>query len=209
MLRCAVLSSVLKELQIDSSWRSALAKDYERFASGLPQPLEEYVHDEYEINLSSEYGGLPIKNPFGKASGQLSLNVSQVRRDVEDGLGFVVLKTIIAEDAHGAQSMSEWAIHETRMIVERIKGADGSEGWTVTWKGRGWYDTFEKYLEFFSASLEVASKARMPVVPSCKYHLPRPDEGEWKLDEYQYTTRRLLEVWQEHCLPGSVMPIEK
>lgn len=116
--------------------------------SGLPQPLEEYVRDKYEINLSSEYGGLPIKNPFGKASGQLSLNVSQVRRDAEDGLGFAVLKTIIAEDEHGAQSMSEWAIHETRMIVERIKGANGNEGWTVTWKGRGWYDTFEEYLSF-------------------------------------------------------------
>jgi hypothetical protein len=204
-----VLSSILKELQIDSSSRSALAGDYERFADGLPHPLEEYVRDRYKINLSSEYGGLPIKNPFGKASGQLSLNVSQVRRDAEDGLGFAVLKTIIAEDERGAQSMSEWAIHETRMIVERIKGTDGSEGWTVTWKGRGWYDTFEKYLEFFGESLRVVQDIGMPVVPSCKYHLPRPGEGEWKLGEYQYTTRRLLEVWQRHGPQGLCMPIEK
>jgi hypothetical protein len=204
-----VLSSILKELQIDSSSRSALARDYERFANGLPHPLEEYVRDRYEINLSSEYGGLPIKNPFGKASGQLSLNVSQVRRDAEDGLGFAVLKTIIAEDERGVQSMSEWAIHETRMIVERIKGANGSEGWTVTWKGRGWYDTFEKYLEFFGEALRVGQDMGMPVVPSCKYHLPRNDEAEWKLGEYQYTTRRLLEVWQRHGPRGLDMPIEK
>ena len=204
-----MLSSVLRELQIDSSSRSALAGDYERFANGLPHPLDEYVRDRYEINLSSEYGGLPIKNPFGKASGQLSLNVSQVRRDAEDGLGFVVLKTIIAEDERGAQSMSEWAIHETRMIVERIKGANGSEGWTVTWKGRGWYDTFEKYLEFFGEALRVVQDMGMPVVPSCKYHLPRNGEGEWKLGEYQYTTRRLLEVWQQHGPEGLAMPIEK
>lgn len=204
-----MLSSVLKELEIDSSSRSALAGDYERFASGLPHPLEEYVRDQYEINLSSEYGGLPIKNPFGKGSGQLSLNVSQVRRDAEDGLGFVVLKTIIAEDERGAQSMSEWAIHETRMIVERIKGTDGSEGWTVTWKGRGWYDTFEKYLEFFAESLRVVQDMGMPVVPSCKYHLPRNGEGEWKIGEYQYTTRRLLEVWKQHGPQGLAMPIEK
>src|SRR6185437_389470 len=157
MLRsCAVVSSVLlKELEIDSSSRLALAGDYERFATGLPEALEEYVRDRYAINLSSEYGGLPIENPFGKASGQLSLNVSQVTHDAEAGLGFVVLKTIIAEDEHGAQSMSEWAIHETRMMVERIKGADGSEGWTVTWKGRGWYDTFEEYLEFFGEALRI------------------------------------------------------
>jgi hypothetical protein len=204
-----VFSSLLKQLEIDPSSRSALTGDYERFANGLPHALEEYVRDRYQINLSSEYGGLPIKNPFGKASGQLSLNVSQVRCDAEEGLGFVILKTIIAEDERGAQSMSEWAIHETRMIVERIKGADGTEGWTVTWKGRGWYDTFEKYLEFFGEALRVGQDLGMPVVPSCKYHLPRNGEGEWKLGEYQYTTRRLLEVWQRHGPPGLDMPIEK
>lgn len=204
-----VLSSLLNELEIDSSSRSALAEDYERFANGLPHPFEEYVRDRYGIDLSSEYGGLPIKNPFGKASGQLSLNVSQVRRDAEEGLGFVILKTIIAEDEHGAQSMSEWAIHETRMIVERIKGRNGDEGWTVTWKGRGWYDTFAEYLEFFGESLRIGRVAGMPVVPSCKYHLPRNGEGEWKLGEYEHTTRRLLDVWQEHGPAGLAMPIEK
>jgi hypothetical protein len=204
-----VLSSVLKELEIDSSSRAALAEDYERLATGLPHPLEEYIRERYQIDMSSEYGGLPIKNPFGKGSGQLSLNVSQVRRDAEDGLGFVVLKTIIAEDEHGAQSMSEWAIHETRMIVERIKGASGSEGWTVTWKGRGWYDTFEKYLEFFGEALRVGQDLEMPVIPSCKYHLPSNGEGQWKLGEYEYTTRRLLEVWQRHGPSDLVMPIEK
>jgi len=209
-MRSSLVSScVLKELEIDSSSRSALASDYERFKDGMPDALEDYVRERYGIRLSSEYGGLPVKNPFGKASGQLSLNVSQVRRDAEDGLGYVVLKTIIAEDARGAQSMSEWAIHETRMIVERIKGANSSEGWTVTWKGRGWYDTFEKYLEFFSEALKAVRDSGMPVIPSCKYHLPRPGEGEWKLGEYQYTTRRLLEVWQEHGPQGLAMPIEK
>ena len=202
-------SVLLQELELDASSRSALAADYEQFANGLPQALEEYVRGRYAINLSSEYGGLPIKNPFGKASGQLSLNVAQVRNDAESGLGFVVLKTIIAEDERGAQSMSEWAIHETRMIVERIKGASGRDGWTVTWKGRGWYDTFEKYLEFFGEALRIGLDVEMPVVPSCKYHLPRSDEVEWKLGEYQYTTRRLLDVWQQHGPPGMDMPIEK
>src|SRR4029453_8318982 len=182
--------SLLNEIQIDSATQSALAADYERFSNGLPPALEEFVRNRYGIDLSSEYGGLPIKNPFGKASGQLSLNVSQVAHDAAAGLGFVVLKTIIAEDEHGAQSMSEWAIHETRMMVERIKGADGTEGWTVTWKGRGWYDSFEEYLEFFGEALRVVRDSGMPVVPSCKYHLPRSDEVEWKLGEYEYSTRR-------------------
>jgi hypothetical protein len=203
-----LLSVTLRQPEIGPSVRSALARDYERFRAGLPRSLEEYVQERYAIDLSSEYGGLRLKNPFGKASGQLSLNIAQVRRDADEGLGFVVLKTIIAEDAEGAQSMSEWAIEETRMLVERITGADGSEGWTVSWKGRGWYDTFEKYLEFFSEALAAGQAVGMPVVPSCKYHLPRSGEGEWKVGEYEHTTRRLLEVWQRY-FPTLEMPIEK
>jgi hypothetical protein len=95
------------------------------------------------------------------------------------------------------------------MIVERIKGSSGREGWTVTWKGRGWYDSFEKYLEFFGEALRIGQAMEMPVVPSCKYHLPSDDDGEWKLGEYQFTTRRLLDIWQQHGPPGLVMPIEK
>lgn len=209
MKELAVLTSpFLKELQIDSGDLTRISEDYERFAEGLPHSLEEYVRDQYNIDLSSEYGGLAIKNPFGKASGQLSLNVSQVRRDAEEGLGFVVLKTIIAEDERGNQSMSEWAIHETRMLAERIRGSNGLEGWTITWKGRGWYDTFEAYLEFFREALRVGRGVQMPIIPSCKYHLPREREREWKLGEYQYTTQRLLEVWQEDG-PSQTMPIEK
>jgi len=199
----------LQELQIDSDVRSKIAADYLRFRDGLPRSLEDYVLDSYGIDLSSRFGGLPVKNPFGKASGQLSLNVSQVRRDAEDGLGFVVLKTIIAQDSSGAQSMSEWATHETRMLSERIKGADGTSGWTVTWKGRGWYDTFEKYLEFFGDALEVGLSKDMAVVPSCKYHLPGAAELEWKTGEYEYTTQRLLDVWRRYWLSETPMPIEK
>src|SRR6185295_15777842 len=155
--------------EIDSTGRAALVRDYERFRAGLPDSLEAYVRDVYKIDLSSEYGDHSIKNPFGKASGQLSLNISQVRRDCEEGLGFVVLKSIIAEDASGAQSMSEWAIEETRMIVERIVGTSGTPGWTVSWKGRGWYDTFQKYLEFFDEAISAGKSVGLLVVPSCKY----------------------------------------
>ncbi|HYY99726.1 MAG TPA: hypothetical protein VE642_14085, partial [Pyrinomonadaceae bacterium] len=202
-------SHVLDSLELDAGERASLAADYERFRAGLPARLEEYVLEKYRLDLSSEYGGLRVKNPFGKGSGQLSLNTQQVRRDAEDGLGFVVLKTIIAEDDRGRQSMSAWAVHETRMLVERIAGSDGAQGWTVTWKGRGWYDTFEKYLEFFGEAAEAGLAARMPVVPSCKYHLPRPGEEGWKTGEYEYTTRLLLDVWERLWPGGEPMPIEK
>ena len=126
-------SLIKRQPEIDSISRTALIRDYERFQNGLPSSLEAYVQDHYNIDLSSKYGNHSIKNPFGKGSGQLALNTAQVRRDCEEGLGFVVLKSIIAEDASGVQSMSEWAIEENRMIVERITGTDGTPGWTVSW----------------------------------------------------------------------------
>lgn len=190
--------SLTGHAEIDSTDRAALLRDYERFQAGLPGDLENYVRDEYRVDLGSTYGDHQIKNPFGKASGQLSLNLSQVRRDCEEQLGFIVLKSIIAEDSSGAQSMSEWAIEETRMIVERITGKDQTEGWTVSWKGRGWYETFAKYLEFFDEALSLARAASVLVVPSCKYHLPGAAEGLWKIGEYEYTTRCLIDVWQRH-----------
>lgn len=204
-----MLEEIIRGADLSPEVASRLAEDYERFAQGLPRRLEEYVLERYRINLASEYGGLPVKNPFGKASGQLSLNLKQVRGDAEAGLGFVVLKTIIAEDASGGQSMSEWAIPETRMKVEPIRGADGHEGWTVTWKGRGWSDTFDAYLKLFAESLAAGNESGMLVVPSCKYHLPRPEEGEWRVGEYEHTTRRLLDVWETRHDGGGVMPVEK
>ncbi|MGH6629876.1 MAG: hypothetical protein ACREB3_09115, partial [Burkholderiales bacterium] len=154
------------------------------------------------------YGGLKLKNPFGKASGQLSLARHQVVKDAEAGLGFVVLKTLIAQDRAGEQTMREWAIPETRMLVERIRGRSGEEGWTVTWKGRGWFDTFQAYLQLFDESLAVGDAAEMPVVPSVKYHLPTPGEDTWKEDEYAFTTSALIDVWARHHR-DEPMPLEK
>lgn len=203
-----MFSLVSGQPKIDSGDRASLVRDYERFRAGLPRDLEDYVREQYRVDLSSAYGDHAIKNPFGKASGQLSLNLSQVRRDCEEQLGFIVLKSIIAEDASGAQSMREWAIEETRMIVERIVGRDHSEGWTVSWKGRGWYETFTKYLEFFDEALSIARPASVLVVPSCKYHLPSAAEHLWKTGEYDYTTRCLIDVWQRHH-PDAPMLVEK
>ena len=206
-----LLEKLIGGVRLEPATSAAIAEDYERLSAGLPPRLEEYVRDRYRLDLTSEYGGRRVKNPFGKASGQLSLNTRQVRGDADAGLGFVVLKTIIAEDAAGGQSMSEWAIPETHMSVEPITGEDGTRGWNVTWKGRGWSDTFDAYLRLFAESLELGRGAGMLVVPSCKYHLPTAEEGEWRVGEYEHTTRRLLDVWEAGggAPGGAAMPIEK
>jgi len=194
--------------RIGDRFTRQLAGDFERFRDGLPHPLEAYVLSTYDVNLASDYGGLKLKNPFGKASGQLSLARHQVEKDAEAGLGFVVLKTVIAQDRAGEQTMHEWAIPETRMLVERIRGRSGVPGWTVTWKGRGWFDTFEAYLRLFDEALTVGGGASMPVVPSVKYHLPTPEEDFWKEEEYNFTTAALVEIWAKHH-GTRPMPLEK
>ncbi len=181
--------------------------DYEHFAkSGLPTSLEQYLLDEYDLDVTAEYAGFPIKNPWGKASGQLSMTARQVEEDVAAGLGFVVLKTVIAQDEHGDQSMAAWAIQEARMVAEPIVGQSGESGWTITWKGRGWWQSFEAYLQLIRDARRIADGSGTMIVPSCKYHLPSPNEPEWRVGEYDFTTAKLLEAWQPDTSP---MPLEK
>ena len=194
-------------LAAPDSVRQRVQRDYERFAqSGLPTSLEQYLLDEYDLDVTSEYAGFPIKNPWGKASGQLSMTARQVEEDVAAGLGFVVLKTVIAQDEQGGQSMAAWAIPEARMVAEKIVGKVGETGWTITWKGRGWWQPFEAYLQLIRDARRIANGTNTLIVPSCKYHLPSPNESEWRVGEYDFTTAKMLEAWQPN---GSPMPLEK
>src|SRR2546426_11054975 len=76
--------------------------------------------------------------------------------------------------------MAAWAIHETKMKVERRAGGTdtetGLEGWTVTWKGRGWDRPFGDYLALVRAGRDLSRAGRLLVVPSVMYHLPRLTE---------------------------------
>src|SRR5262245_40199594 len=184
--------------------------DHERFAAGgLPADLDGYLREAYGLDMSASYAGRPIRNPWGKASGQLSLNRSQLEEAATAGLGFVVLKTVIAQDAAGGQSMAAWAIKESRMVAEPITSLrTGERGWTITWRGRGWWQSFDDYLALVRDGVTLAREHRMPVIPSVKYHLPATAEEEWRAAEYTNTTNALLEAWRGAggALP---MPLEK
>ncbi|MBC8290246.1 MAG: hypothetical protein H8E37_08010 [Planctomycetes bacterium] len=199
---------------VSAEFRKRITGCYDCFATdGLPENLEDFLLNEFKLDVSTEYPGLPIRNPWGKASGQLSMNAGQVREDVEAELGFVVLKTVIAQDETGEQSMDAWAIREARMQVERITGKlTGQAGWTVTWKGRGWWQPFEEYLALIRDARQIAgeqepSREGTLIVPSCKYHLPAPGETTWKTAEYEYSTQRFLEAWGASAT--DIMPLEK
>lgn len=177
-----------------------LAHDFERFGRDLPRDAAAYAREAYGVDLTARYLGYTLPHPIGKGSGQLSLNAEQLETDREAGLAFVVLKTVIAEDAAGTRSMGAWAVPETKMRVERRRAADGRAGWTVTWKGRGWDGGFEDYLALVRTAGDLTRDGALLTVPSAKYHLPRLDEP-FRESEYRYTTLRLAEAWGEGVLP--------
>jgi hypothetical protein len=180
--------------------REQLARDFERFRRELPRDFPAHVRETYRIDLTARYLGHSIPHPIGKGSGQLSLSPEQLETDRAAGIAFVVLKTVIAEDPAGERAMSAWAIHETRMKVERRRSASGRDGWTVSWKGRGWDRSFEEYLELVRAAADLTRSGELVAVPSVKYHLPRLGEP-FRSTEYGYTTERLAAAWGADPLP--------
>jgi len=176
--------------------RAQLAADFERFKDELPRDFAHHVREMYHIDLTARYLGCTIPHPIGKGSGQLSLNEKQLAEDAAAGLAFVVLKTVIAQDETGVQSMAAWAIHETKMKVERRVVAGVDRGWTVTWKGRGWDRPFPEYLALVRAGRDLTRAGDLLVVSSVKYHLPRLGV-QFVESEYRHTTSRLAEAWGE------------
>jgi hypothetical protein len=195
---------------VSARFLALLTSDFTRFAStGLPPDLERYVLETYGVDVSGRYAGLSLRNPWGKASGQLSMRKGQVEEDAAAGLGFVVLKTVIAQDARGVQSMAAWAVQESRMVVEPIAGVEtGAPGWTVSWKGRGWWQSLDDYLGLVRDSVAIGRSAGMVVAPSVKYHLRGPHEHDWREEEYVETTRVLLDAFRTGGGVGP-MPLEK
>lgn len=179
--------------------RALLAADFERFKDELPRDFPAYVRDTYHIDLTARYLGETLPHPIGKGSGQLSLNEKQLAEDAAAGLAFTVLKTVVAQDASGVQSMSAWAVHETKMRVEKRRTSDGREGWTVTWKGRGWDRPFEDYLALVRTGRDLTRAGELLVIPSIKYHLPRLGVP-FVESEYRYSTAALAEAWGEEPL---------
>lgn len=183
------------QLNLSEETNKKIYDDYKNFNYEI-NCLEDYILQKYNIDITGKYGGIEIKNPFGKASGQLSSTINQVEIDCKAGLGFVILKTVISQDESDNSEMDEWKVHAPRMIVEEIKSKQGEIGYTVTWKGRGWDKSFEDYLEFVEESYKMSKKYNIPVIPSVQYHLPELGE-DFKEAEYEYTTKKIEGIWEK------------
>ena len=190
---------------LPASEAAGVEADWQRAAALVEPDVPAYLRTTYQVDVQGQYAGRPTRNPFGKASGQLSLNLRQVESDAAVGLGFVVLKTVIGQDASGHQAMAAWAAPETRMAVEPIAGRRVARlGWTVSWKGRGWSESLESYLALVQAAARLGREAGMLVAASCKYHLPGPEETVYREEEYRFTTAKLHDAWRQ---AGEIGPL--
>ena len=174
--------------------RAQLSRDAAAWGREWRADWPAHILDRYRIDLGTEFMGRAVPHPIGKGSGQLSLRAEQLEADADAGLAFTVLKTLIAQDERGEQSMAAWAVHESKMRVERRATHDGREGWTVTWKGRGWDRSLDEYLALVRAARDLDRAGRLFAVPSVKYHLPAADEP-FRTAEYAFTTRALEAAW--------------
>ncbi|NLL70710.1 MAG: hypothetical protein GX238_06215 [Epulopiscium sp.] len=187
-----------ENLEVNPFFIKQVTEDYQRFAKeGLPPQVEEYILEKYKMDVSSTYAGYKIKNPFGIASGQLSTTIHQAEKGIQDGLGFIVLKTVISQDPKGSSGMEAWKVNAPKMTVEPLVSKSGKQGYTVTWKGRGWHKSFEEYLELMEQSLHLWKATEVPVIPSCKFQLPSTVEEGFHVEEYSYTLQKLYEVWEK------------
>jgi hypothetical protein len=94
------------------------------------------------------------------------------------------------------------------MQVERITDEDGTSGWTVTWRGRGWDKPFSSYLRLLRAAVPIGTEHEMPVSASVKYHLPATSDEPFRESEYRYTTQALAAAWRDAAGVGAPI-IEK
>ncbi|NUN94238.1 MAG: hypothetical protein HUU04_10735, partial [Verrucomicrobiae bacterium] len=89
-----------QQLEIPADELKRLKRDFALYATDeLPAAWEEYVREEYGLEVEGRVAGMPIRNPFGRAGGPLCRNVLQVREASEAGLGFATLIAARARDA--------------------------------------------------------------------------------------------------------------
>jgi hypothetical protein len=147
------LLKILDRISIDGSTAEALHGDF-AFADPMPSDdLNHAVRRKYGVDLSGSYAGIITGHPFGKASGQLSLSEKHVASDRQNGLSFTVLKSAVGVTEDGEVGIDEWRRSAPKMVTERRVAGDGREGWTVTWKGRGWDRSYQAYVELYEKSL--------------------------------------------------------
>jgi len=193
----------LQHVDLDDHVLSALTDDLERAEPSVACVLTDRVREKYRVDLAAEYSGIELPHPFGKAAGQLSISVGQVSSDQSSGLAFTVLKSAVGVTPGGEVGIDAWERRAPKMVVERRISRDGRDGWTVTWKGRGWDKGFDKYVDFYRESIR--RNPAYPVIASLMVDVTNPDRAR---EQATHCLGRLADVHWESAKPGIEFLVE-
>ena len=152
-----------------------MSEDHDRFARVGParETSEAYLRATYGLDDERLVRGYVRSEPLGQGLGPaLAQSSPRSRRPSSEGLGFVVLKTVIAQDAAGAQAMAAWAIKESRMVAEPITSREPARGAGRSPGGAGMVAIVRRLPRARPRGSRAGPRRGMLVVPSVKYHLP-------------------------------------
>jgi len=166
---------------------ACLEKDY---VKGRTRIVEEAVKKELGVDLSASYLGLRLRNPLVIAPGPLSQSLRQIERAARAGYGGMVLKSVIGEDKNGNASMRMLRTKPT--FVRWVEDEEGNP--VYHWNGGLDLRNLSDYLKFAEKAFRLGRDLRFPLVASFLCHLPKERDEEWKVDEWEFTVRKLCEA---------------
>jgi len=152
--------------------------------------LKKLLEREFGIDLSASYLDLDLRNPIIIAPGPLSQSISQIRRAAKTGYGGMVLKSVIGEDKDGNASMK--ALRRKSSFARWVYDDEGNP--VFHWNGGLDPRSLEDYLAFAKEAFKEGKKDEFPLIASFLCHLPRDLDEEWKVEEWEYTTKRLVDA---------------
>ena len=145
------------------------------------------------VDFKTSYLDIELKNPIVLAPGHLSSHSKQIEEAAKSGFGAIVLKSVVGEDKKGNASME---INRRTSKFWWVKDEEGNP--ILHWKGGLDLRSFPKYLEFAREAYKIGQDYNTPLIASFLCHLPRTLDEEWKVKEWEYTTRKLNEIGYTH-----------
>ncbi|HIE18767.1 TPA: hypothetical protein EYP75_03475 [Candidatus Bathyarchaeota archaeon] len=148
------------------------------------------LESEFSIKISASYLNLDLRNPIIIAPGPLSQNISQIKRAAKTGYGGMVLKSVVGEDKDGNTSMK--ALRKKSIFARWVYDDEGNP--IFHWNGGLDLRRLEDYLSFARKAFQLGKKEGFPLIASFLCHLPKDVDEEWKIEEWEYTTKKLVEA---------------
>ncbi len=152
--------------------------------------IKRLLEREFGVAISASYLDLDLRNPVVIAPGPLSQRISQIERAARAGYGGMVLKSVVGEDKDGNASMK--ALRKGSSFARWVYDEEGNP--IFHWSGGLDLRSLSEYLAFAREAFKLGKKLGFPLIGSFLCHLPKSEDEEWKVEEWEYTTRKLIEA---------------